>query len=389
MALHNIILELALIYFGASILATLFLYLKQPIILSYIVLGMLIGPYGVIFLVQAEHVEQISHFGIILLLFLIGLNMHPDKLYSLFRKVFFITLTSSFFFAATISLLVYSFSFPLFDCILTGLALMFSSTVISLKLIPTSDLHHNRIGEIMLSVLLLQDILAIILLLFVGGENTDISINIFIPLLLLKTLALILIAFFCAKYLILHLFEKFCQIQEYIFVISLGWCLFIAEVSVQLGLSYEIGAFIAGVSIAISPIALVIAEKLKPLREFFLILFFFAIGAQFNLGASIPVLFPAITIAIAVIILKPLCFYFIFQRSGEKKETAKELSLRLGQGSEFSLLVAYTAYLQQNILQETSYLIQLTVLITFIVSTYVVVYNYATPISSSSENRRD
>lgn len=88
MTFENIITELAIILAGAALLSTLFLFLKQPIIISYIVLGMIIGPYGLGLIKDADHLEKISHVGIILLLFLIGLNLHPYKLLALFKNCF-------------------------------------------------------------------------------------------------------------------------------------------------------------------------------------------------------------------------------------------------------------------------------------------------------------
>ncbi len=388
MEYKDILFELVLIFAGASVLSTVFLYFKQPIILSYIFLGMLIGPYGFGLLNQVDRVEKISHLGIILLLFLIGLNLHPNKLYTLFRKAFLITISTCSVFAFVSGAIAFTFGFSLFDSLLVGLALMFSSTLIGVKLIPTTDLHHKHIGGMMISVLLLQDIFAIIIIVLMSGEaNAD--MRIFVPFLLLKVSLLTVFAFLFVKYCMLALFLKFDVIQEYLLVASLGWCLLMAGLANLLGLSYEIGSFIAGISIAISPVSLVISEKLKSIREFFLILFFFAIGAQFNFLALEHILLPSILISTFLLAVKPFIFFKAFRISGESARFSQELGLRLGQASEFSLLVAYAAFINGKILGETSQLIQLTVIITFIVSTYVVVSKYATPIASTDKHRRD
>lgn len=384
----TIIVELVLIYVGTSLLATLFLFLRQPIILSYILLGMLIGPNGLQWIANADRVAQISQFGIILLLFLIGLNLHPTQLYTLFRKAVIITLGTCLIFALATTLITYHFGFPWVDSIIVGMALMFSSTVISLKLIPTSDLHHARIGEVMLSILLLQDILAILVIAIVGTYSTQ-SLPLFIPGLFLKLTVLTGVALALARYGLLWLFKQFSTIQEYIFVVSLGWCLCLAEAAHRLELSYEIGAFIAGVSLAISPIALVIAEHLKSLREFFLILFFFAVGAQFDVSITQQVLLPGMTLGLLLLALKPMIFTYAFRLSGENPAVSQELAVRLGQASEFALLISYTALANQLVSQLTAYLIQAIVVFSFIVSTYWVVWRYATPIASNARQRRD
>ncbi len=389
MVFNNILTELVLIFAGSAILATIFLYLKQPVILSYIALGAIVGPSGIALIQNSTHLEQIAHLGVIFLLFLIGLNLHPNKLYALFRKVALITLVTSLLFAITVSCIAFLCGFSLFDSLIIGLALVFSSTVIGLKLIPTTELHHRHIGEIIVSVLLFQDILAILLILFLTRGSSDTSMSLFVAFLLLKGVLLVASAMLFVKYCILFLFKKFDVIQEYIFIVALGWCLAVAGIAKYLGLSYEIGAFVAGFSLAISPISLIISERFKSLREFFLILFFFALGAQLDVSLLRQVLLPGILIALFLVVFKPIAFYKAFRMTGEKGELSKELAVRLGQASEFSLLVAYTAVTNSMISNRASLLIQLSVIITFVISTYYVTLKYPTPISADVTKRRD
>jgi len=382
----NIILELALIFAGASILATIFLYLKQPIILAYIFLGMLVGPWGIGLFEDSSHIEHISHLGIILLMFLIGLNLHPQKLSQLLKKTALITLATCLVFALPTMLIARLFHFSWSESLIVGLSLMFSSTVVCVKLIPVSSLHHKRIGEIMISILLLQDIIAVGLILFLYSSGAT---NIYVKglFLLLKTIVFTGVSYLFVRYGILVLFQRFDKIQDYIFLMSLGWCLLSAEVAGFLGLSYEIGAFIAGIMLAISPISLFVSEGLKPVREFFLILFFFSIGAQFDFLVTKQVIIPGVILAGLVLIMKPSVFNAAFRLAGESASLAKELGIRLGQSSEFSLLVAYGAFNAGKIEARTSYLIQLAAISTFIISTYLVVYKYPTPISVNKPKR--
>lgn len=388
MEINNILFELFLIYVGASLLATLFIYIKQPVILAYITLGILIGPFGFKLIKNSEHIEHIGHLGIILLLFLVGLNLHPNKLFLLFKKVSLLTIATCASFALIITTVALCFSIPTIDAIIIGIALMFSSTVIGLKLIPTTSLHNRHIGEMMISVLLFQDIIAIFTLLILMNTSND-NMLLALPLIFFKGLLLVGAAFFFVKYVLLKLFKKFDTIQEYIFILSIGWCFGMGATAHALGLSYEIGAFIAGVSIATSPVSLIISEKLKSLREFFIILFFFAIGAEFNIFKIGDIIFPALIISLLIIILKPYIFKKAFMIVKEKSAISNELALRLGQASEFSLLIAYLALKNATITPKTSYLIQLTVMLTFIFSTYIVVLRLRTPISIDKKLRKD
>ena len=386
--MDNIIFEIVLIFAGAAVLATLFLYLKQPIILAYIALGVAIGPSGAGLIDNPHHIEQLSHVGIILLLFLIGLNLRPDRLIGLFGKVSALTLVTSVIFMSIVMLTAVLMGFAVLESLVIGSALMFSSTIVGLKLIPTTTLHHKHRGEMMVSVLLLQDILAIIIILLItGGQESNIPLT--VSLLILKLVLLTIISFYVVKYVITTLYIKFDTIREHTFLMSLGWGLMVAGTAEYIGLSFEMGAFVAGVSIATLPIALVIAEELKPLRDFFLILFFFSIGAQFDLMVMKDVILPGIVIAVVIVLVKPLVYRWGFNMTGEKDHISIELGIRLGQASEFSLLVAYSALSSGLIDPRSSYLIQAVVILTFVISTYWVINKYPTPISTRPSQRQD
>ena len=388
MGLDNIIFELVLIFAGAAVFATLFLYLKQPIILAYIALGVAMGPWGMGLIDDSESIEQLSRIGIILLLFLIGLNLKPDKLYLLFGKTAAVTLATCFMFLLLGAVTSMLFGFSVKDSVIIGAALMFSSTIVSLKLIPTTALHHKHMGDMMISVLLLQDVIAIIFILLISGRSEE-SVAMAITLLLVKLVVLVVVSFFIVKKIITEVFKRFDRIREFSFILFLGWGLMVAGIAHEVGLSYEVGAFVAGVSLATFPVTLIIAEDLKPLRDFFLILFFFSIGAGFDFLVTQQVLIAGITLAFLLIIAKPVIFKWCFKLSGEKDVLAGELGARLGQASEFALLVAYSALLSGQIDPRASYLIQIVVVITFVISTYWVVLKYRTPISSADNLRQD
>lgn len=388
MEFQNIIFEFVLIFAGAAIFATIFLYLKQPVILAYIGFGIAVGPWGLALIKQPEHIEQLSHIGVILLLYLLGINLKPDRLFHLFSKTAMVTLLTSLVFLVVTALAAIAFGFGLIESIVIGAALMFSSTIISLKLIPTTALHHKHTGEMMTSVLLMQDIIAILLIVMLtGGQGENVTVT--IAMLFIKLVVLAVAAYALVRYVIDNLFLRFDIIPEYTFLLSLGWGMLGAGVAGAIGLSYELGAFIAGVAFASSPVSMVMAEHLKPLRDFFLILFFFSIGAQFDFLVTQQVLLAGTLMSVMIVVLKPLVFKQGFQMIGESKEFSTELGARLGQGSEFSLLVSYSALAIGLIDLRASYLIQMVVIITFVLSTYWVVYRYRTPISSTEKNRMD
>jgi Kef-type K+ transport system membrane component KefB len=273
--------------------------------------------------------------------------------------------------------------------LIAGAAMAFSSTIIGLKLLPTSALHHQRMGEIIVSILLLQDMIAIVILLLLEGLSKGGNAVMEIALLAVSLPALVAGAWFVSQKLLLKLCMQFDRIQEYVFLLAIGWCLGIAQLAHAVGLSHEIGAFIAGVSLATNPIARFIAESLKPLRDFFLIMFFFALGAGFDLGSLGDVLLPALLLAGAAIVLKPLVFKLLLKREQEKERLAGEIGVRLGQVSEFSLLIAVVAGNAKLLSDNGSSLIQAATILTFIVSSYWIVMRYPTPIAVDEKLRRD
>ncbi len=388
MNVSSIIFELCVIIVGAALLGTLFLYAKQPIIIAYIAIGIMVGPSGFALIKDIEHIEQISRIGVVLMLFLIGLNLQPHKLIKLFKKTSLLTFITSLIFGACSFLFALLLSFSVRSAFVLGAAMMFSSTIVSLKLIPTTTLHHKRTGEIMTSVLLLQDMLAILVILFLVGDKGDYAALSFL-MLATKFVLMCLLSFWGVRFVIIPLLTKFSVVQEYTFLATLAWCLFWAETAHWIGLSYEMGAFVAGISIASCPIALVIAEHLKPLREFFLILFFFAVGARLNLRLDPKLLIGGVILGIVIVPLKALVFRFSFLKTGEPHELSKELSVRLAQTSEFSLLVALAAISLGLLSDKEAMVIQVATILTFIISTYWVVLKYPTPIAGSSKLRQD
>ncbi|MEP0200783.1 MAG: cation:proton antiporter [Halioglobus sp.] len=392
MEISTITFSFFLIFTGAAVFASIALYTRQPLIIAYIALGACIGPYGLSLVTDLNLLSDIGHIGIIFLLFLLGLDMQPQALWATLRKSTVVALFSSAVFLAMGFGVAMLFGFNTLDAVIVGAAMMFSSTIIGIKLLPTTVLHHRHIGELMIGLLLLQDLLAIIVLMVLlgmasGGDTGTMGKDIALSLLSLPLLGGVTLLM--VRFVLLPLIAKFDRFHEYIFLLAIGWCLGVAESAQLLGLSAEIGAFLAGISIATSPISQYIAVNLKPLRDFFLILFFFSVGARFDLALLNQVLFPALLLSALVLGLKPVVYRFLLKGVSEKRSLAWDLGFRLGQASEFSLLIAYVAVGSAVISQQASLLIQATTIITLLISSYIVVLNYPTPIAISDRLRRD
>ena len=389
MASHDIEFSLFLIFTGAAVLATLTLYARQAVIVAYIVLGVILGPWGLGLVDEPELIADISHIGIVFLLYLLGLDLFPQELWKMLGEAMWVTLLSSLLFFAAGFAIALGFSYPVAEAVLIGSIMMFSSTIIGVKLLPTTALHHRRTGQMIISVLLIQDLIAIVILLMLQGYGKNEKLLVDITMQILTLPLLILISWFFERHVIVKLIRRFDQIHEYMFLLAIAWCLAIAELSVMLGLSREIGAFIAGITLASSPSALFFTMKLKPLRDFFLVLFFFSLGASFNLDIISTIILPATALALCALALKPFIFEKLFVKAHEKRAISREVGYRLGQISEFSFLIAVLAAEAHFISRDTSYMIQLATLITFVLSSGIVVMNFRTPIATSDRLRQD
>jgi len=388
----GLIESIFLIFGGAAILSALALFARQPMLLAYILLGMILGPSALGWLSNAAVLNEIAEFGIIFLLFLVGLDLQPSKLRNLLTESMLTAVaTSSVFFICATAIML-SFQFSLQDSAIIGLAMIFSSTILGIKLLPTTALHHRPIGETVISLLLIQDLLAIFALVFfdtLNPNSSDSPVGLRLLNIGLGLPALALSALLTVRYVIEPLIRRFDAFHEFIFLLAIGWCLAIATAAHWLGLSYAIGAVIAGISLATSPIALYIADNLKPLRDFFLVLFFFTVGAGINIAMLATLWAPVSILAIVLVLLKPPVFRWVLQNQSTPKPVAKEVGVRLGQASEFSLLVSYVAISAGLISTEAAFVLEAATVLTLLLSSYWVVTRYPSPVATDPALRRD
>jgi Kef-type K+ transport system membrane component KefB len=284
---HSLFFSFFVIFTGAAILATISLYTHQPIIVAYVALGFIAGPSGMQWVTDPELLSEISHIGIVFLLFLLGLDMQPSSLLHVLKKASWVAILSSIVFFITGFSAGLLFGFTTTECMVIGASLMFSSTIIGIKLLPTTVLHHKHMGELMIGLLLLQDMIAIIVLLVLGSSGSANPDDYAFLKALVALPALAIMSYASVKWVILPLLAKFDLFHEYIFLMAIGWCLGLAELANFMGLSKEMGAFIAGITLATHPVAQFMTEKLKPIRDFFLVLFFFTLGAGFELNVLV------------------------------------------------------------------------------------------------------
>lgn len=379
-----------LIFCGAAALATFALYSRQPILVAYIALGAVLGPAGAGLVHDVALLGDMASIGIMFLLFLLGLDLQPSALFAVLKQATGVTLVSGAVFFAGATAIARLFGFSMSDAVLIGMAAMNSSTIIGIKLLPTTVLHHKHTGELMIGLLLIQDLVALSSLLLInamasGGEGGGAAI----ARMVVAFPVLLGAAWLGVKYMIVPLISRFDRFHEYVFLLAIGWCLGVAAAAHALGLSHETGAFLAGIALASSPISQYIALSLKPLRDFFLVLFFFALGAKLAWGQLPSLWAPVLVLGLFTVALKPVVFRFLLGRYSETPRLAWDVGFRLGQFSEFAFLIAYVAEGQGLLSSGASTVIQASAILSFIASTYIVILNFPNPIAIREELRRD
>ena len=377
-----------IIFTGAAALAAVALYTRQPLIVAYIAIGCLVGPHGIALVSDDRLLAEIGEIGIIFLLFLVGLDLPPAKLKDMIGESVLTALASTVVFFGLGFGVMLAFGFTLVEAVIAGAACVFSSTILGIKLLPTTVLHHRHIGEIVISLLLIQDLVAIIALLVLAGFDAEGGILSTTLTVLVALPVVALAAYLGVRFFVVPLLARFDVFQEFTFLLAVGWCLGIASLSQAFQLSWEIGAFVAGVSLANSPIAQYITENLRPLRDFFLVLFFFAVGAAINPSLLLDVWLPTLVLAIVLVACKPPVFRALLRWQKESDRVSREVGYRLGQASEFSLLLVFVA---GTVLMsaEAAHVVQGATVVTLLLSSYLVVFRYPSPIAVSERLRRD
>src|SRR3989344_877751 len=367
--------ELGLIVLVATFFGLIFRYLKQPTILAYIFTGIVLGGSVLNVIHFNEFITVFSELGIAFLLFLVGLNLDLRVLREI-GKPSIIVGAGQILFTSILGFIISNLlGFGFLEAVYIAIALSFSSTIIIVKLLGDRKELNSLYGKISIGVLLLQDFIAILVLLFISslGEGTGIS-QIVIDF-IVKGFAFFAFSFFVARFLLTKMFDKSAESQELLFLAAISWCMLLTVFSKFLGLSFEIGAFVAGVSLASIPYSFEVSGKIKYLRDFFLVLFFVSLGSTIVVTSFNQVLVQALILSALVLIGNPLIVMVLMQFLGYRSKTSFLVGLTIAQISEFSLIVIAIGLKVGHISNEIVSVITLTAVITITISRYYIIYS--------------
>lgn len=372
---ESVFTELAIIIAIGAGISMIMRLIRQPFIIGYILTGLIVGPSVLNIIQSAETIEVFASFGIALLLFIIGLGLNP-KIVKEVGKVSLYAAGAQILFTTIISfMLATAFGFTKIESIIIGLALSFSSTIIVLTLLNNKKEQTRLNGKISIGILLIEDIIATFALIFVNAQSDGQFSASTLLILAVKGIALVVPLFFFS-YKILPFFNKLIAgSQELLFLFAIGWGFGIAAIFQYFGFSIEVGALFAGVALASQPYAQEVASRLRPLRDFFIVVFFISLGAGLSVGEFGGIWVYVLVFSLLVIWLKPIIFMGVLGIMGYTKNTSFKVGGALSQISEFSLVLVILASQQGIIRDEIVTLITIVALITIAISAYAVTYS--------------
>ncbi|MFH1391700.1 MAG: cation:proton antiporter [Candidatus Diapherotrites archaeon] len=373
--LEDFFLELAAVIVVATLLGFVFRKFKQPILLAFIFAGILLGSSFLGVITYTELLDVFSELGVAFLLFLVGMNLDL-RIFKEIGKTSVITGIGQIVFTTIVGFAIASFlGFEFLESLYIAIALTFSSTIIIVKLLSDKKELNSLYGKISIGFLLVQDFVAIIALVLISSFSFSNDLTSQLSTFVINLVLLFLLFFIASKFFVKKIFDSLSENQELLFLGAISWCFAFSAVAIFLGFSKEIGAFLAGISIASLPYTYEVLGKLKYLRDFFIVLFFVVLGSNLVFVSSKIILLPAIIFSIFVLVGNPIIVFILMTKLGYKGRTSFLSSLTVAQISEFSLILIFLGEKVGHVSAEVASVITLVAVATISASTYLIIYN--------------
>lgn len=372
----SIFTQISLVIILATAAAIIARMLKQPSLVAYIIVGVIISIFGFNFISSNETaLQSLGSIGIAFLLFIVGLELNFSKLKKLGNIVVGIAFFQIIITFALGFLLSRAFNYSAISSIYLALALTFGSTIIVVKLLSEQKMLDHLFGRITLGVLLIQDLVAIVGLVFLEtldkGAGSDYLLM--TGIVIFKIIALIFVIWAVGHYFINFILRKVAAYPELLFLTAISWCFAAAVFANLMQVSIEVGAFLAGISIASGLYSMEISVKVKSLRDFFTIIFFVLLGIQFD-----PQIFgninQIIVLTLFVLIIHPLVILIIMGFYGFRRRTSFLVGISLAQISEFSLIFIIVGQRLGHISQDIVSVLIAVIILTVCISSYLIIY---------------
>ncbi|MDP2933645.1 MAG: cation:proton antiporter [bacterium] len=371
-------MELAAIVCVAAVFGFIARLLKQPVILAYLATGVALGFVEFLDVKAFEPLSVFSDLGVMFLLFLVGLEINYTSLRLVGKQAAIAGLGQVFFTFILGYILAKFFGLASLTAAYVSIALTFSSTIIIVKLLSDKRDLGSLYGKMSLGILLVQDLVAILILVVLSGVQNGVD---FSPLVLFftlfKALLLFVIVFWLGRLVFPLLFDKISHSHELLFLMTLAWVFLLAGLVRYLGFSVEIAGFLAGLALANSSEHYQIAAKIRPLRDFFLLIFFVLLGSQMILSNFTQILWPIAVFSAFVLIGNPLIVMVIMGLMGYRKRTSFLTGVSIAQISEFSLVLMALGLKLGHVDETAVTLVTSVGVLTIVVSSYLILHGDA------------
>ena len=349
-------------------------YLRQPLIIGHIFTGLLVGPTFLGLVESPDTVALMGEFGIVLLLFVVGIGLNPRIIKEVGKTAVLTGLGQVTFTVLLALLLTRGLGYTQLESVYIAIALAFSSTIIILKLLTDKKEQNKLYGKISIGFLLVQDVVVAFALVFASAAGADLQPS-DVALLVAKGLLVLGAVLAVTKYILKPMTGFFSRSQELLFLFAIAWGFGIGTVFYELGFSVEIGALIAGIALANMTYAQEVASRLKPLRDFFLIVFFIALGARLEITNVTEFIMPALAMSSLVLFGNPIIVMTIMGLLGYTKKTGFKAGLAVAQISEFSLVFLLLGQRNGQIGDNIVAVITIVAITTIAASTYMITYS--------------
>lgn len=373
--LENIFLQFSVVLGITASIAFFMRLLRQPLLTGYIVAGIVTGPFFLNLLHGGESIfDALAEFGVVLLLFMVGLSLNLDHLKRI-GKVSLLAGVGQVIFTATVGFFILQgLGFSLVSSFYLATSITFSSTIIIVKLLQDKGDTNATYGRYVLGLMIVQDIIAVFVMLVItsiGGDNTLLQTA---GELALKGLLLLALAYFLSVYFLPKALKSIAHSSELLFIFTIAWCFGVSSILYIAGFGLEIGAIIAGISLGSSPYSSQIGSRIKPLRDFFIILFFIILGSELSISGIGDVWLPAIILSFFILIGNPLILYLIFRSQKFTRRNSFLAGLTAAQVSEFGFILLYTGVRAGHVNGPELPIFTITALVTIFFSAYLITY---------------
>lgn len=380
--MHSLFGELALILLIAAAVGAVGTALRQPLIVSFIAVGVLVGPAALDIVTMGEQLELLATLGISLLLFVVGLKLDLEVIRTMGPVALATGLGQVLFTSVVGFVLCLGLGMAWLPALYVAVALTFSSTIIIVKLLSDKQEIDSLHGRIAVGFLIVQDLVVVLVMIGLSalratqGGGEAVSIPWTVLLVVLKAGGFLAVVAIMMRFALPRLVALLARNRELLVLFAIAWAVTLAQVGDAMGLSKEVGAFLAGVSLASSPFRETISGRLVTIRDFLLLFFFIELGARLDLSLLGAEIGRAAALSLFVLVGNPLIVMAIMGVMGYRKRTGFLAGLTVAQISEFSLILAALGLTLGHIDGETMGLVTLVGLVTIGLSTYLILYSH-------------